>query len=251
MKITRSHTVGFFDIDHRKTLHLSAAARMFQDMATRHSIAAGDGPDQLFSRGKTWLLHRLEMDFTAYPRLGESITISTWSRGFKHHQGLRDYCIESNRGLLARASSVWIYFDFIKKRIQKVSPEVGARYGAEPDSNFPDELKDWKPCGKITADHEIAISLRYSDFDLNDHVNNTIYPGFVETLFHTRLNQGDTRIRNLKIRFSREIPRSETSVCAGASQADGQADSQADSRCLFNVRSSGGTVYADGEFTPV
>ncbi|MDA3789119.1 MAG: thioesterase [Desulfobacula sp.] len=43
------------------------------------------------------------------------------------------------------------------------------------------------------------ISLRYSDFDVNGHVNNTIYLGFLETLYHKTINSNERPIKNIQI----------------------------------------------------
>lgn len=248
MKVSHTQPIGFFDIDYEKHLQLAAAARFCQDMATRHAAGLGIGANVLFSRGFTWLLHRLELDFCRYPVLGEEITITTWSRGFKHHQGYREYTISSDRGPVARGTSVWIFFDFVNKRIRKVPPDVSGHYTFEPEAVLETELREWRPCGRIEPEQETAISLRYGDFDQHFHVNNTVYLGFVETLFHTVPELSGKRIGNVKIRFCREIGRDTAGVVAAAARQDG--------RYLFNIRRQGGqgedgTVYADGEFSPM
>ena len=246
MKVSHTQPIGFFDIDYEKHLQLTAAARFFQDMATRHASLMGIGADVLFSRGFTWLLHRLEMDFCRYPVLGEEITVTTWSRGFKHHQGLREYLISSDSGIVARGTSVWIFFDFVNKRVKKVPLEIAAHYSFEPEAALETELREWQPCGKIEPEQETAISLRYGDFDQHFHVNNTVYLGFVETLFHTVPELSGRRIGNVKIRFCREIGRDTPGVVAATVRQDG--------RYLFNIRrqaglGDAGAVYADGEFS--
>lgn len=188
-------------------------------------------------------MNRLEIEVVRYPLLGEKLTITTWSRGFRHHTGLREYCIESEKGLVARGSSVWIFFDFSKKKIIKVPAEIESLYRFEPEKGFEDELAGWKTCGKIEPEKKQTLSLRYGDFDVNGHVNNTIYLGFIETLFHKITIPGDKRLRNVKIRFAREISRSVESVCIGWKRVDGHYQ--------FNIYdpNDGNRLYADGEFT--
>ncbi len=243
MKVENSREIGFFDIDHEQTLRVEAVARFFQEMATLHSIKAGAGPDLLFSRGVIWFLNRLEIEFIRYPLLGEKLKITTWSRGFRHHMGLREYRIESEKGLVAKGSSVWIFFDFMRKKIIKVPVDIEPLYQSEPEKGFEAELANWKTCGKIEPEKEMAVSLRYGDFDVNGHVNNTIYLGLVESLFHNTLASGKNRIQNLKIRFAREINKPVEAVHVGWKQVDGLF--------LFNIYdpNGGNRIYADGEFT--
>ena len=119
MKVEKKYTVGLFDVDPGFKLKIQSAARFFQEMATCHSTKIGAGPDVLFKMGVVWFLHRLEIEFFRYPLLGEELSIATWSRGFKGYKGFREFSIQSAEGDVARASSVWLFFNTKKKRIVK------------------------------------------------------------------------------------------------------------------------------------
>lgn len=241
MKIEHSRTLDFFDVDHNSLLKVESAARFFQDIAIRHSSRVGAGPEVLFPRGMIWLLHRLEIEFFRYPLLGEKVKVSTWTRGIFHHKSLREYCIESLAGTVAKASSVWIFYDFKRKKIIKVPGEIKELYRFKHEDNFDDELSDWNPGARITPEREIKISLRYADFDINGHVNNTVYLGLIETLFHQTL--ANKHIRHLKIRFGREIGTSVSGVRAGWQKEDG----------VYRFNIMGGdqdsSLHSDGQFT--
>lgn len=243
MKVENVRQIDFFDIDSDQSLRVEAVARYFQEIAILHSIKVGAGPDLLFSRGVIWFLNRLEIEVVRYPLLGEKLKITTWSRGFCHHTGLREYRIESEKGLVAKGSSVWIFFDFKKKKIMKVPADIESLYQFEPEKGFEDELANWKTCGRLEPEKERTISLRYGDFDVNGHVNNTIYLGLIETLFHKTLALGNKRLGNVKIRFAREISKSVESVRIGCKNVDGNYQ--------FNIYdpNDGNRLYADGEFT--
>ena len=242
MKVFHEQPLDFFDVDHKGKLQLSAAARFFQSMATRHSHGLGLGHAALAQRGVTWLLHRLEVRFLRYPTQGENIRLSTWSRGFKRHLGLREYALESKGELLVRATSVWVFYHVLEKRLCRVLPEVAEKYEFEPETWFSDELYGWTPPGKIQPEVETRISLRHADFDLNGHVNNTQYPGFLETLYQGLPQAKSGGIRGFKIRFRKEIPLGATAVAVGCANLD--------STPVFNIRAPGseGVLHADGEF---
>ncbi|MCP4671311.1 MAG: hypothetical protein GY857_08385 [Desulfobacula sp.] len=215
MKIEKIHTINLFDVDHRFKLKIQSAAQLFQEMATFHSTQIGVGSDVLLEKGVIWILHRLEMEFFSYPKLGDKIKLVTWSRGFKGYKGYREYLIQSSKGEIARGSSVWLFFDLKKKRISKVPVQISKQYTIEDDKWFDNELDDWKACGKIKPEKQMDISLRYSDFDVIGHVNNTIYIGFLETLYHGTTNSRSRPVRNIKIRFCREIDRTKKNVKTG------------------------------------
>ncbi len=243
MKIERHHTIGLFDVDHSFKLRLQSAARFFQESATAHSTQVGAGTEFLFDQGLVWLLHRLEIEFVRYPLLGEEIRIITWSRGFKGFKAFRDYRILSHEGEeIARASSVWLFFDVNRKRISKVPPQISSQYTVEQEACFDREVDVWESCGKIEPDRQIQISLRYSDFDVNGHVNNTIYMGFLETLYHRTIQNKTPGIKNIKIRFCREIGSGEERIQSGWRMANGVYHCN-----IFE----GSTLYADAEMIPM
>lgn len=215
MKIEKQHKIGLFDVDHQFKLRVQSAARFFQEMATFHSTKIGVGPDILFEKGVVWFLHRLEIEFFRYPKLYEDINITTWSRGFKGYKGFREYQIQSSIGQIARGSSVWLFYDVKRKRISKIPTDISTRYEVEKETWFDTEIDDWKTCGNIHPEQEMEINLRYSDFDVNGHVNNTIYLGFLETLYHKTISHDGNRIKNIKIKFSREISRDKDSIRSG------------------------------------
>ena len=155
MKIETLHKIDFFDIDHEFKLRVQSAARFFQEIATIHSTRIGAGYDVLFKKGFAWFLNRLEIEFFRYPMLDDDIKITTWSRGFKGFKGFREYLISSPQGEVARGSSVWIFFDFKKKRITKVPLEISRLYTYEKDKYFDREIDDWKACGKINPEREM------------------------------------------------------------------------------------------------
>jgi acyl-ACP thioesterase len=221
MRIEKHHKIGFFDTDHQLKLRIQSVARFFQEIAVFHSTRVGVGPDVLSKKGVGWFLNRLEIEFFRYPMLGENIKIITWSRGFKRYKAYREYLIESPQGEIARGSSIWIFFDFNRKRIAKVPVQISGLYEVDKEKYFDKEIDDWKTCGRIHPEKQMDISLRYSDFDVNGHVNNTIYLEFLETLYHKTINSKANPIRNIKIRFNREIGKVRESIRTGWFKANG------------------------------
>ncbi len=243
MKVIHRQPLDFFDLDHTGKLHLTGASRLFQSMAARHSLSIGADRGTLGKLGVTWLLHRLQTRFLRYPEQGEELILSTWSRGFRRHLGLREYEIRTRDEVLVQATSVWVFYDIPKERVCSVQPQVAEKYQFEAETAFESELHQWRPCGPIQPEREVAVTLRHSDFDLNGHVNNTLYPGFMETLYHQLSPAGSGSITGFKLRFRREIPLGTEKVMVGC-RAEGD-------EYEINIHSSLGdnTLYADGSFS--
>ncbi len=242
MKIKKMHTIGFFDVDHRFNMTIQAMARLFQNMATRHSNMVGAGYYALNKRGVVWFLHRLQIDVLSFPKLSDEVRVLTWSRGFKGFKNFREYLILSENGdVLVKGSSVWLFYDSNRQRISKVPKDISNCYRFETQKNFDTELDSWKSCGKIEPKDRITMSLRYSDFDINRHVNNTIYVGFLENLYHSVLGQDENPIKAIKIKFVREINYGEQQVDVGWQKIDNRY------QCILCDDSS---VFAEGEVIP-
>lgn len=242
MKITHTHKIGLFDIAHDSTLKLETMARFFQDIAVHHTLLVNQGPEYLFSNGKVWYLHRLEIEVVRYPVFGDEITLTTWSRGFRQSMGFREYSIASKGETMVKAGSVWVFFDVARHRVTRFPAEMAAAFGSEDQSQFDRELYLWRPEPQGIPEVRTDISLRYSDFDVNGHVNNTIYPGFVETLCHTAAERFPDKIRRLKFRLVSEIPLGKTKIRAGSCNAgDGY-------NFVVNDPADPSVIYCEGKF---
>ena len=223
MKIQRPYTIDFFDVDHRFCITYKAIARLFQGLATHHSHKVGSGYTVLTEKGFVWFLHRLKIEIVAWPKLFDEVILFTWSRGFKGFKGFREYTIETKTGeILVKGSAVWLFYDLKRKRISKVPDQISGCYRFEQQKNFNTELDDWKPVNFSAPESEMDIPLRYSDFDINGHVNNTEYVGFLESYFHLNGTGGDDQISSLKIRFEKEIDRTKGQVCVGSKREKNQ-----------------------------
>lgn len=216
MKIIKPYTIDFFDVDHQSIMTFKAIARAFQGMATTHSAKVGAGYKVLNRNGFVWFLHRLRIDVISFPRLFDEVVLQTWSRGFKGFKGFREYRIASSEGTpLVQGSSVWLFYNFVKKKVIKVPQEISDHYTFETQKNFDTELDIWNPQRIPDPANQVSIGLRYSDFDINGHVNNTEYIGFLESAFYSDRGKECRRIEQLKIRFDREIDRAIDNVRVG------------------------------------
>ncbi len=242
MKVEQPHKISLFDVDFQSISQAQAIARFFQEISTHHSSVVGVGPEVLFEKGVVWFLNRLEIEFLRYPSLDEDITVTTWSRGFKRYKGFREYLMTSSKGEIARGTSVWIFFDVKRNRISKIPSDILDRYGVETEQGFDHEIDAWHSCGKVEMDEQIDISLRYSDFDVNGHVNNTVYFSFLETLYYHIRSLNSKPIKNIKIRYNQEIDRGEKMIQAGWKNVEDVYQ--------FNIFDES-TLYADGEIIPM
>ncbi|MCE7055658.1 thioesterase [Algoriphagus sp. AGSA1] len=171
--------VRSYQVDPAGKLSLVALSNLFQEIAWRHADSADFGRS-LQEQNLSWILSRLEITCEKLPSWGDSIKVYTAGRGVDKLFAFREFLVTSPSGdALACGMSSWVLMNVRTKRIFR--PE-----NALPAVLFdPSEKPEWQP-GKVRLKGELVksekVKVRYSDLDLNNHVNNTSYLRWVENI---------------------------------------------------------------------
>lgn len=197
--------VGYFQVDLAHRLQLSSLFKLLQEAAIHHANQARIGTQIMEDKEESWILNRVAMKLERYPKFDETITIQTWATRMKHFKGFRDFRIYSGDELLGQVSTLWLYIDLKEKAITRLPTEIEENFLTRPTEIYfaeLDRLRIPKPGPNAS---ETTVTLRYSDIDGNQHVNNAAYMDFLQTcLDHQNL---DTRPKELKIHYLKEISR--------------------------------------------
>ena len=239
MKFHLERAIDYFDVDPRFCLKLGALFRYFQEAAVMHSERVGIGSRRLVDGGRVWLLNKIAAEIVRYPEYGETVTVTTWSRGAKGFKAFRDFVVSAGDRRLAVATSVWLYFDMNRKRIVRVPEDLMAAYTMETAVALDVDLEAWKPETGFEPDTDLEITTRSGDFDPLGHVNNSLYFDYLETMA-SRAFSASGRIGKLKIQFQKEIGAGCRAVRAGGLNAD--------DGCRFKIFSDK-KVHAAGSMT--
>jgi len=176
---------------------------MLQEAALAHSIKAGWGMKQMSERGCVWILSKLRMELQRSIDFGEELQVTTWSKAVSGLKAFREFEIFADGEKVASASSIWVYFDLERKRICTIPENAASDYGIEGGSALDFNLERWKTSANFEPSQSSRISVRFSDFDTNGHVNNTIYVDYAEHL--VSLLAWKPEIKIFTIQFSKEI----------------------------------------------
>lgn len=183
------YVVGSFQVHPDGKISLTSLANLLQEIAWKQADSADFGRN-LHESKQMWVLARLEIKVVKFPKWGEQIHLFTGGRGVDKLFAFREFLIcDQNELVLARAMSSWLLLNSETKRILK------------SESVLPPELfdrtkkPDWQP-GKIAVSGDLiaseVVSVRFSDLDLNYHVNNTSYIRWVENLIFDHGIQPDS-----------------------------------------------------------
>lgn len=153
-----------------------------------HSAARGFGMPTLNPLHKTWVLSRLAIEMTQMPRQYTRFTVETWIKSAKRFFTDRNFRIaDSETGnTLGYGRSVWAMIDTDTRQPQDITTAADGAImqWVEPDRTCPIEAPSRV---KVGNDAELAstISAKYSDIDVNGHVNSIKYIEHVLDLFDT------------------------------------------------------------------
>lgn len=176
MSSTYSTTIqlGTRDCDLYGQWKPSAILECMQETAGIHGTQLGCGRNLLDEFGLVWVISRVKVEMTRLPRYGESIHVETYPTAPRLLFYPRSHVFRDASGeVIGTANSMWVLLDVNARKIVK-SEEVSARM---PDN------RDLKPAAgmpatvRLTADGKTSQTLlpQFSEFDLNQHVNNTRY----------------------------------------------------------------------------
>jgi len=167
-----------YDVDATRRATSVSLCRYFLEAAWNHAEALGFGFTHLSSQGKFWVLSRFRFEVQQYPAWGDSVTLQTWPRGIKSLFAFREFELHDETGArIAAGSSAWVVLDSVSKRPQKLHkllPSLAAFDGEAALGRDPEKLDD-----NETWESDCPITVRYTDIDVNQHVNANRYIGWV------------------------------------------------------------------------
>ncbi len=181
-RLDQDYYLRALDVDIKGEWMPSAIFVRMQEIAEDHATAVGAGRvDLVDEKGLGWVLTRMLVKMNKYPRIGQTIKVSTWPLKPTKLTFLRQFMFRGIDGeLLGTASSQWVLFD-IKERVLRRTVVLGD-YPYDPKL----AIKMGEP-GKIilpaVMEKKMTRTVMYSDVDMNVHMNNTKYLNWICELF--------------------------------------------------------------------
>ena len=195
---------------------LPAYCNYLQEVAGKHATRLGLGIHDLQQANRTWMLCHLHLIIHRYAAWQEQVNVRTWPAGVRGKLAAqRDFLATDSAGeLLLQGVSEWLYVDVAARRPARL-PEAFAALAPDgtPRSGVPEA--DGKIPDLGTPEWSCPLTVRRSDHDFNNHVNNVHYiewgleclPG---DLLRTR------QVTRLDITFKAEALHGDTVLCEAA-----------------------------------
>lgn len=178
---TTSFGVHHYDLDAFAELRASSYARLLQQAATEASVAVGY-PDEWYAReGTFWLVRRTTIEYLRPVVAADTLQIRTWVTDFRRVRSLRDYevSVAGAEGLVARASTDWVYVDRATGRPIRIPERMTASF--MPASGDASKIRaTLRNSGVPAAAFASVRAVEFRDLDGLGHVNNASYLDYVE-----------------------------------------------------------------------
>jgi medium-chain acyl-[acyl-carrier-protein] hydrolase len=169
-----SFTIRSFTIDFKKRASIQTLCNFLQETAGNHVRDLGISIESLNSQGLTWILSRFHIRVHRYPLWREHIRIETWPSDVYSFYALRDFNIfDEENLLLVSASTLWLILDIKTRHPIRIPDHIVAMRVTDRERALHDPFDTiWRP-QQVTM--KKRFSVRLSDLDMNQHVNNVRY----------------------------------------------------------------------------
>jgi medium-chain acyl-[acyl-carrier-protein] hydrolase len=182
----RTFRLHSYEVDQSGRARPDILLSFMLDTAWSHTKDTEFSYTELKDEGQLWVLSRFLAVFHDLPKWDDEITVETWGKGTDKLFGLRDFIIHSKSGgKLVSATSAWLIIDRKTSRIQRIDT-LGKNFPMQLDRNELDVgLEKIDPQPSEQTDFEYVV--RYSDLDVNKHVNSSKYVQWIIDSFPSDL----------------------------------------------------------------
>ena len=160
-------------VDMTRRLRMSDLFRLLEEASIAHTEELGCTRDKTLDRGLLWIITRQLVEINEMPAYDEEIIVRSWQGDMQHVFFPRFYEIERAGDVLIRGQALWMLMKEDDRSM--VMPEdydifIPGRPDAE-DMMLPAIVvpKD------IDVTESIPLVTRFSQVDINGHMNNTRY----------------------------------------------------------------------------
>ena len=168
-KIIQAHEVDFTN-----HLRIDSLFILLQDTAAAHADSVNLGYSSLIEHDLAWVLSWVKVKIDSFPGFGEEISTRTWPKKKYKLYSLRDFYIFNKKDdIICKATTAWLPINIKTKRIIDTSG-LPAPINYQAEESAINEL----PKKVIEIDNNnfvLSKKVRYTDLDLNQHVNNIRY----------------------------------------------------------------------------
>lgn len=207
------------DVDLFNQCRPSALLGILQEAATQAALALGaSGPEVLAKYNCLWMVTRSWVELDAPLRWNDLVDVKTWHRGASGASSYRDFDLFRDGKTVGQGSTLWVMVDADSRKLFRMK-ELAEFQGTD-GGELCKSVKLHRIPMPEEFDNRVRRDLRYSDTDINGHVNNIHYADFAcDSLHLEELGRGKF-VRSLQIGYVNECRAGETIWVDTAARGD-------------------------------
>ena len=196
-------TIDAYLTDFRGKATLPMIGGFMLQAATKHAEERGFGYSSMTSLQRVWVLSRMAIEIFEYPKNDTIMVIKTWVASVNRLFTERYFAFEDKSGKeIGYAKSLWASIDFKARRPTNVLELEGlSEYIAEKEN--PIEGLTKIPAMKDNYEHASDFVVKYSDVDINKHLNSMKYIEYFVDVFDIDMFR-EKEIRRIEINYISE-----------------------------------------------
>ncbi|XP_022729932.1 palmitoyl-acyl carrier protein thioesterase, chloroplastic-like [Durio zibethinus] len=187
----QNFSIRSYEIGADRTASIDTLMNHLQETALNHCRSAGllgDGfgsTPEMCKKNLIWVVTRMQVVVDRYPTWGDVVQVDTWVSASGKNGMRRDWLVSDSKTgeILTRASSVWVMMNKLTRRLSKIPEEVRGEIEPHFMNSDPVVTEDSRKLVKLddsTSEYvRKGLAPRWSDLDVNQHVNNVKYIGWI------------------------------------------------------------------------
>ncbi len=141
----------------------------------------GFGLRRLHEINSAWVLSRMAIEMTRFPEQYETIQVETWVEEVGRANTTRNFCIRDEKNeIIGNACSVWVFFDMTTRRAKDLQTLDGIHDFASGELG---QIEKPIKLRAVDGDEYDGFKVKYSDIDINGHVNSIRYIQWISDCF--------------------------------------------------------------------
>ncbi|XP_058727623.1 palmitoyl-acyl carrier protein thioesterase, chloroplastic-like [Vicia villosa] len=186
----QSFPIRSYEIGADKTASIETLMNHLQETALNHVKTIGllgDGfgsTPEMCKKNLIWVVTRMQIVVDRYPVWGDVVQVDTWVSASGKNGMRRDWLVRDTKTgeVMTRASSVWVMMNKLTRKLSKIPEEAKEEiepYFVNSNSVLNEDNKKLTKLDDTAEYIRTGLSPRWNDLDVNQHVNNVKYIGWI------------------------------------------------------------------------
>lgn len=211
------HRVRGYEVGPNRRTTMITIANLLQEVASNHVVSMWGRSDEGFAtdpemakEGLIFVMTRMQIQMDSYPAWGDVVHFETWFKESGRMRAQRDWVVRNSEGVeIGRATSTWVTISMKTRRLVRLPDRIRERFSRFQLPDGEDALSEDRSRLKLpdlVSDEEVNVLpqiARMSDMDMNGHINNVTYIGWVLETVPEEL-QNERQLYQVEIDYKNE-----------------------------------------------